>query len=550
MGAEEVVVRFGRRAVAAHLPAQVYLPVMPEDLPERSILERLEVALVERNIQEGFSLLDACTRVSPENPEGISLLLCLAQWVDLGYRDLGFLEEHHARFAQTEIANLRFLDALKWKLANAFRSLATEDLEECIASLDLILRAGEGVLSPHLRFVAHFWKGRAHRKKGEYEAALLHIAAARETAEEAGASRLVASTKIHEGWLVFQRGERRRAAQLMDEAEAELNSTGHALSLGNIESARGRLVRRTGDYAKALAHFEHAIAIYSSAFPDHPNCARALVNAAYVKGLIAHEMQSKIGKGPAKGTAHSRYLAVFREALELLSRAGEIYALSHHQTGLGSVLVNSGHLHLESGDIEKAAAEADKAFTLGEEKRDQILMARARILEAAIELALADEEIAEHPDASFHAARALEHAEEAIELACHTQNKRLLAEAYLMRGAAAADERFQDWETAKIYANKANDLLSKEDRDHLLKELGALKTKIYRATGIDQTLREWSDGQLGNKTFQQIQEEFAEIVIPKVWLNHGKNITRVAQQLAISPKKVRRILRNVQTRDS
>lgn len=526
------------------------MPVMPEDSSERTILERLELALVQRNIKDGFSLLETGIGVSLENPDGISLLLCFAQWVDLGYRDLGFLQECFSPFAQTEIANLRFLDALKWKLVNAFRNLATEDLDECIAALDLILRAGNGVLPPHLRFVAHFWKGRAHRKKGEYEAALLHITAARETAEAAGATRLVASTKIHEGWLVFQRGERRRAAQLMDEAEAELSPTGHALSLGNIESARGRLVRRTGDYAKALAHFERAVAIYSSAFPNHPNCARALVNAAYVKGLIAQEMQSKIGKGPAKGAAHSRYLAVFKEALELLARAGEIYTVSHHQTGIGSVLVNSGHLHLESADIDKAAGEAHKAFSLGEEKRDQILMARARILQAAIELALADEEIAEHPDASFHAARALEHAEEAIELARHTQNKRLIAEAYLMRGAAAADERFQDWETAKIYANKANELLSKDDRDHLLKELGVLKTKIYRATGIDQTLREWSDGQLGNKTFQQIEEEFAEIVIPKVWLNQGRNITRVAQQLAISPKKVRRILRNVQTRDS
>jgi DNA-binding NtrC family response regulator len=49
---------------------------------------------------------------------------------------------------------------------------------------------------------------------------------------------------------------------------------------------------------------------------------------------------------------------------------------------------------------------------------------------------------------------------------------------------------------------------------------------------------------LGNKSFQQIQEEFAELVIPKVWNSVGKNVTLVAQKLSISPKKIRRILRN------
>ena len=51
---------------------------------------------------------------------------------------------------------------------------------------------------------------------------------------------------------------------------------------------------------------------------------------------------------------------------------------------------------------------------------------------------------------------------------------------------------------------------------------------------------------MGNKTFQQVQEEFAEIVIPKVWLRvrEGQNISRGVERLSISPKKIRRILRN------
>jgi DNA-binding NtrC family response regulator len=57
-------------------------------------------------------------------------------------------------------------------------------------------------------------------------------------------------------------------------------------------------------------------------------------------------------------------------------------------------------------------------------------------------------------------------------------------------------------------------------------------------------LREWSEGIIGSKSFQQVSEEFAKIVIPKVWRREGCKVARVAARLSISPKKVRRILRD------
>jgi hypothetical protein len=77
----------------------------------------------------------------------------------------------------------------------------------------------------------------------------------------------------------------------------------------------------------------------------------------------------------------------------------------------------------------------------------------------------------------------------------------------------------------------------------LVDDLAALKSRIMQASGINDTLRGWSEGMVGEKTFQQITEEFAEIVIPKVWLREDRKISRVAQCLSISPRKVRRILR-------
>jgi hypothetical protein len=66
-----------------------------------------------------------------------------------------------------------------------------------------------------------------------------------------------------------------------------------------------------------------------------------------------------------------------------------------------------------------------------------------------------------------------------------------------------------------------------------------------KATGVDEMLRAWSEGITGDKTFQEVTEEFAELVIPKVWMREGRNVSRVVERLSISPKKVRRILANV-----
>ena len=522
---------------------------MAKTLSPASWVPQLERALISRNVKEGFALLDEAFDGSPsldmEAPAAIPFLLCLAQWTDLGYRDLNFFDEVSAGRSAIDQRRLQVVDFFRLQLIDAYRTLATEQFESSIGMLDLALRAAAPILSDYLIFLGNFWKGRAHRKRGDYEHAQVHILRAQEIAHQMDAPRLVAVTQIHESWLAFQRGERPRAFELLEDAERELRPTGHALSLGNIESARGRFVRRSGEYTRALGHFESAIAIYRDTSPEHPNLARALVNAAYVKRLIALDLRPRRSGEQAVGSVHAKSLKITREALELLDQAGHIYSHHHHQGGTGSVLVNAAHLHLESGDIDQAETEAERAFALGQEKHDLILMARALIVQSSVSLARAEEQLGEEQDIALHANLSVQHADDAIELGLKTQNKRLLAEAYIARGMAAASDYFREWQIAKDYAGKAAALLSPDDRDHLLRILADLKAKLLGETKIEETLRLWSDGQLGDKTFQQVQEEFAELVIPKVWMRSGKNVTLVSKTLSISPKKVRRILRNV-----
>lgn len=527
---------------------------MPARPAPARLVAKLQAALVERDVTAGFALLDASLKTPLKldlaAPHSIPLLLCIAQWVDLGYASPAFFSALAESGTQVDRARLPLSDFLQLRLAESYSALSSEQVEQCISTLDLVLRTGEDVLPPYHLFLTHFWKGRAHRKRGDYVQAQTHILAARSLAEQMRAPKLVAVTKIHESWLRFQKGNRSAALQLLAEAEKTLRPTGHALSLGNIESARGRFVRRSGEYTRALAHFEAAITIYNKGCPDHPNHARALVNAAYVKRLIALDLQSGRTGGQALGAAHAKALQISREALALLEQARRIYAHHHHQGGTGSVLVNVAHIHLESGDIEQASAEALRALTLGNEKSDQILMARARIALSGVELDRADEQVGEQSDIALHATLAVQHADVAIELALQTQNNRLLAEAYIARGFAAAADYFQEWSAVKEYAAKASALLSSDDRDHLYKLLRKLKANLLGATRIDETLRLWADGQFGGKTFQQIQEEFAELVIPRVWLNCGRNVSLVSKHLRISPKKVRRLLRKTNLQET
>jgi tetratricopeptide (TPR) repeat protein len=515
-------------------------------------------------MQAGVEMLTSAEaeigKLGAESPYAARLLLLIAQWVDAGYRDHRLLEALLSRFPAGCRKRLPVDDYLRLRMVDAFRHFATGELDPAIETLDLVLKTCGDIPDTALAAWAHFWKGRAHRKKGEYEASLKDIVQAREMAQADRDEMFSSLIQIQESWLLFQRGMSRDAMQVLDRAESVLKSTDHYVALGNIESARGRIIRRSGEYTRALEHFSLAIDMYARQDPNHVNLARALVNAAYVRRLLALQLRKRIDTRVQSGRLRSRppgkesvaardnplakYQRVWQEGLEELTRAREIYALHSNFDGIGKVVLNLGYLHLDRGDVERAWQEAIEAYRVGLEQNDHILMARARILEAAIENAHVEEQTGEDVDIAVHANRARQYSEEALNLAQSTQNRRLLAGACIARGMTAANDFFQEWETARRYATEATALIGPGENDHLVEDLTQLKSRVVQASGINDTLRGWSEGIVGNKTFQQITEEFAEIVIPKVWMREDRKVSRVANSLSISPKKVRRILRN------
>jgi hypothetical protein len=172
-------------------------------------------------------------------------------------------------------------------------------------------------------------------------------------------------------------------------------------------------------------------------------------------------------------------------------------------------------------------------------------MGRARIVQCMIENAKVEEEIGGGSDPGSHARHALDFSQQAVELAKHTQHHHLLATAYLWQGLTQCNSFFDNAEAAHESYDLARATCGATQADSIWQDLQALRAKIVRKGTVDPVLKAWSQGAVGEKSFRQISDEFAEIVIARVWEREDRKVSRVARRLSISPKKVRRILAHV-----
>ena len=520
------------------------------------LLERLREDLAFRRIGSGMAHLAACRplieSLDPASKNAAAFLGYAAQWVDAGFADLALIRNLLGRFPKENRAALPLAEYVHLRMAEGLVAMADEEYETAIRNLEFVLSVAGEIRDRELVAIANFWIGRSLRNQGRYDDALSYTVRGKQLALDLGYQQMAAVMQALESWLMFQKGKLPEAAHVLKEAETALGESDDYVLRGNIQSAYGRIARREGRYDEAVRRFARAIEEYKQRDPRHRNLARALVNMAFVKRLIALRLHEKIDREAARrhkagvaGRALSEERAHFerlrQEAMSELEEAAGIYRLHPQHHGSGAVRLNYGYLHLDSGELDRAAAEAGAAFQLGEEKKDHILMARARILECMVENARVEEQIG---DPHRHAQLAHDHARDALEYARHTQNQRLLARAYIWEGLTLSNDFFADTERARKCCESAERLLRSEGHDYVWEKLETLKSRLLRSGSIDSVLQEWSLGLVGDKTFQQITEEFAGIIIPKVWEREDRKVSRVAKRLSVSPKKVRRILAN------
>lgn len=512
------------------------------------LLTGLREDLGARRIGSGQARLDhywaGHARIDSHDPNGAFILCYVAQWVDAGWRDIDIVQQGLRAFAEGHRAHLRMVDYVHVLMAEGMVWVHEELVQRAIGNFTLVLSLKAEIADPQLLALAHFWLSRCHRKAGEYEAALTHAGEGYKFAASAGMEPMAAVMRVAESWLLFQKGRTKDALKLLSEADAVLRETDDYITRGNTHSSYGRMYRREGRYDLALRHFALAIDEYTKRDPEHRNLARSLANMGYVERLIALQMRKRIDADAAQRrksepALRQDYEEMRSQALAHLDRATKIYAIHSNHRGAGTVCVNRGHLHLDSGDLHGAEEEARQAYALGDEKRDFILMARARLLECMVQNTKLEEGI---EDPAWVAHLALESAREAVEYSRHTENRRLQARALIWQGLTICNTSSGSTDAAREICDQAAALLKNEVQDHIWEDLQTLKSNVVRGGNMDATLQGWSQGVVGERTFQQLTEDFADLIIPKIWDHEGRKVARVARRLSVSPKKVRRVL--------
>jgi len=527
---------------------------------ERSeLISKLRDDLGFRRIAQGKARLENAwpfiETIGPEERYSGVLLGLVAQWVDAGFGNHCLVRRLLDRFPPALRPELPVLDYLNLRMAEGFLAMTDEDYSRAAAHFRFVESLGDEIHEPALIAIANFWTGRCLRKAGHYDDALSYTVRAEALALDCGYLPMAAITQITESWLAFQKGRLSDALDLLRRAEAALRETDDHMNRGNVQSAYGRIAQRQGRYDQALEHFDRAALEYRHDGGKQPQLARTLLNVTFVKRMIALQAQKILeaalgshrhGADPVAGDGgvrerRRRIEQIRHEAEGHLREAAAIYTSVHNHRGMAGALINSGLLHFDAGDLDRAESEAAEAFGHGEEKRDFITMARARILQCMVACARSDELIG---DPLRHHAAAAALAKDAVDYAGQTQNRRLQARAQVWQGRVFATDLFSDPESARRCCEQAMALLRPEggERDPAWDDLTVLKSKVLNANPVDPQLRAWSAGIVGDKTFQQVTEEFARIVIPKVWERHGCKVSRVADALSVSPKKVRRVL--------
>ncbi len=529
------------------------------------ILQELRECIQQRRIGAGLSLLetlrDEFDAIAPGACHAGLALGCLAQWIDVGFDDGGMLVELLERFPKGARQLLALTDYVQLRMAEALVAMRQENLTDALRHLDTVLAISAEMEDQRLALTATLWKARCLRKAGEYDQALQIT---RQGIALAAALRLpyvAAIMRTLESWMVFQNGEPKEATRILQEAEAVLRDTDDFITLGNIQSAYGRIALREGRYDHAMQYFEASIGYFQRRPSLQGYLARSLTNMAQAKRFLALQIrrnmdarwerrkqadaaEKQLDRRDKAGQLE-RMHELLKSAQEHLGRADVIYRKVENHHGAGNVDVSLATIYLDLGNLEQADARAGDAFELGSTKQDHLLMCRARIVQAMVANARFEEQIEESEDPSRFAQLAHDCAKEAIALGERTESRRLLAQAYICHGMTLVNGFFSNSEAARACCDKAESYIGYDRQDALWHEVEILRDRVLHAGMEDPNLRAWSQGEVGDKSLQQVVADFEELLIRKVWEHEGRKVSRVANRLAVSPKKVRRVLRHL-----
>ena len=529
------------------------------------LLSTLGEYIQERRIGEGIALLERerarFNNISPNDHSAGFALSCLAQWLDVGFQDGNTLSSALKRFDRDARQSLPLTEYVHLRIAEALVAMRDEELTTALHHLDTALTLADETADRKVALTGTLWKARCLRKAGEYEQSLEVTRRGMDLAANLELWPIRAVMQTLESWILFQNGELKEAVRILREAESVLRETDDFITLGNIQSTYGRIALREGRYDHAMQYFEVSIDYFKRRESLTGYLARSLTNIAQAKRFLAlqlrrsmdakRERQKRFGMAEDQRAKEGkvgqleRMYELLQSAQKDLAEADCIYKKAQNHHGAGNADVNLAQIYLDLGNLEQAEERANEAFDLAARKADHLLMCRARIVQASVANARYEDEIGEDDDPSRFAQLAHDCAKEAVDYGERTQSRRLLAQAYICRGLTLVNGFFSESEAARVCCDKAASYLENDRQDALWQELEMLRERILHGGVEDPNLRAWSQGAVGDKSLQEVVGQFEELLIRKVWEHEGRKVSRVAQRLAVSPKKVRRVLRHL-----
>jgi len=543
------VVRLGvERRVAPTMPL-AKLAVIPQEL-----LSTLSRDIGSRRIQHGMERLAHIERIlaafSPSLENAAAFLGSLAQWCDIGYGDATLVRRLLATYDHESRCRLSISEYVHVRMAEGMVAMTEELLDSAIEHFDVVLKIAGETRAWEVLAIANYWKARCQRKKGQYESALSHVKQALEIQAAHGHVQNEVPARVLESLILFEKGDSPQALKKLRAAESILIKTDDYSTLGNIQSTYGRILEREARYGQAIEHYSDAIDHFRKGESMQGNVARAIVDMSFTRIHVARHFRRNIEvsrDSPLKERQHRPDRVVLVKELsnsyavihEDLKKAEEIYRQCPHARGISRVHLCRAYLHLDTGELDTAAEDAKKGYAAAEPKQDFILMASARNMQCMVENAHVDEEVEGWAD---HAVSAQDYARDAVELAEQTQDRRLLATVYTWYGLTMSNAFFGDKEGARKAMEKVATYLEPGARDYLWGDFQTLRRRLMENATLESKLMQWAHGEIGEKTFRQLEDEFAGLVIPRAWEQERKKVSRVAARLSISPRKVRKVL--------
>ena len=497
----------------------------------------------------------------PAHPNTPAMLACLVEWAQPGSSLVEALAELESRFPEAHRDRLPLVDYLFLRFSGAVLNFL-RGLPDRSDLAFVITVASAGCGGNDLLLLAHLRKAEMERKKGALEPALSHAKLAEKVALQSGYPALAAKSQALHALILLDSGLQ-NPVELLGQADAARAASDDWLWRGRIQNGFGQIALQQGHYQSALDHLMSARDFFGRSEEPHSELGWAHFHLARAQRLMASRLARNIDaaaelrrrsrhSGMADRCPHShsrQQLEQLRsEACVALSRAEAVFHSIEELRALDSIILERAALSADCGDLQQATQLARESFLAGRRHNDALLMAQARQLESRIEKMYCEEGVG--PDLTAHEQRAREYIKEALGFALQCEatpsvKRRLLAAVYVSEGLLLLSEFFNNPEAARECCHSAGEYVNSSETGELWDEYQSLVARALHSGSIDMKLRKWSEGLAEGKPFQEITEEFAEVVIPAVWAREGKSTAHVVTKLSISPKKVRRILNRV-----